>query len=76
MMKLVFKMSCFFIIATLFLYTVRSIAIYNQIAFLSMILEYPSTILGGSTCATLLYFVEERKKKKDTKINYSRGCQK
>ena len=53
-----------FIIATLFLFTLRSIAIYYQIAFLSMILEYPSTILGGSTCATLLYFVEERKKRR------------
>lgn len=75
-MKLVFKISCFFIIAVLFLYTLRSLAIYYHIAFLNMILEYPSTILGGSTCATLLYFVEERKEKKDTEINYSKGCQK
>lgn len=75
-MKLVFKMSCFFIIAVLFLFTLRSLAIYYHTAFLNMILEYPSTILGGSTCATLLYFVVERKEKKDTKINYSKGGQK
>ncbi|MEX2948929.1 hypothetical protein ABH521_008665 [Staphylococcus warneri] len=75
-MKLVFKISCFFIIAVLFLYTLRSLAIYYHIAFLNMILEYPSTILGGSTCVTLLYFIEERKEEKDNKINYSKGCQK